>query len=80
MPLSISTLSIMYFSTMPLSIKGLFLTLSITVLYHFAECRYADSQALVIVILNGAYYTFTIESEQAYIGLVAFNTTINVSR
>jgi hypothetical protein len=73
------TLSITSFSTMALSIKGLFLTLSIAMLCHFAECRYAECQALVIVILNEAYYTLTIGSEQAYIGLVAFNTIINVS-
>ncbi len=52
MTFSIMTFSITTFSIMTLSIKGLFATLSITTIFHDAECYYAQWGVLFIITLN----------------------------
>jgi hypothetical protein len=42
----------MTFSIMTLSIKGLFVTLSINTLFHYTECHCAESPFLFSVMLN----------------------------
>jgi hypothetical protein len=42
----------MTFSITPLNLKGLFVPLSITKLWHFSECHYAECRVLLIVKLN----------------------------
>ncbi len=49
--LRITTLSIMTFN-ITLSINGLFMTLSISTLYHFAECHYNKCLIIFIVMLS----------------------------
>ncbi len=42
----------MTFSTTTLGVKRLFVTLSIAMLCHYAECLHAECDAILIVILN----------------------------
>ncbi len=48
-----TTFSITTLSTMPLSINGLFVTLSLNDKRHYAECHYAECCSLFIVVLSG---------------------------
>jgi len=50
--LSVMSIRLMPFSITTLSVKGLFATLSITNLCHYAECSYAECRVLFVVIMS----------------------------
>ncbi len=52
-----------------LSIKGVFATLSITMLYHYADCHYADCCILFIVML-GAFMLSVVMLSVAMLSVV----------
>ncbi len=50
--LSVMSIRLMPFSITTLSVKGLFATLSITNLCHYAEYSYAECRVLFVVIMS----------------------------